>query len=701
MRHILGICAVILLLSRAGAGQPLNFVVINLDDTRFDGVDLMDVALQPELVGEGALFVESFVTNPSCSPSRASLLTGLYAARHGTRVNEGVIGGADTFRERGSDLQTLAVWLDAAGYQTGLFGKYLNAYSDGTEGSRGPGGSFYRPPGWDRWWALISQEHYGGVHGASYEAIEEDGSRTTFSNHANDDEYLTDLSGQQVQTFITDAVNASQPFLAVWAPYASHVEVPDFLPAPADRHLDDYSTLEPWRPPSWDEADVSDKPRWVQTAGHDAGLQTLTDDGRQRAYETLLAIDEQLEALLDHLVTLGVDQDTVVLLTSDNGVSWGEHRWFAQGKACPYEECLRVPMVVRYPAGIPSTPATVSAPVLNIDVAPTIAALAKVTLPVAVDGKSFDGWLGDSPPTSWRTDFLIEMRRAFRGDTVAYVGQVADGDQLKLFHGDPRAQPRGETIFEFDSGNGVSAGAVAVPIGADATASFSNLGNSVVANVAATQKTHNASENRLTIGDSSPNHDGVYWWEEVDQGAAFAPRYPVPDYFGVRDVENGYTWVEYETGERELYDLDLDPDQLENEADAPAYATIRQQLETRLDQLLPAPLSPVCSDGLDNDGDGLIDFPADLGCQLASSHLENPRCDNDHDDDGDGGIDWDGGSEGGSADPQCASKPWKDKEKKSSFRRCGLGSELILVAASLFWLLRSRRREAALRRRSS
>jgi len=370
MRHLLGIFAAILLASQAGVAQP-NFVVINLDDTRSDGVDLMTAVLQPDLVGDGALFVESFVPSPLCAPSRASLLTGLYASRHGTQ--RFLAGGAEAFRERGSDLQTLAVWLDAARYQTGLFGKYLNSYSDGTEGSRGPGGSFYRPPGWDRWWALVSPEHYGGVHGDTYEVIEEDGSRTTLSNHANDDEYLTDLSGQQVRAFITDAVNAGQPFLAVWAPYASHIETPSLLPAPADRHFDDFSALAPWRPASWDEADVSDKPRWVQFAEHDVAAQDLTDAMRQRTYETLLAVDEQLGALLDHLATLGVDQDTVVLLTSDNGVTWGEHRWFRQRKVCPYEECLRVPMVVRYPAGIPSTPVEVSAPVLNIDVAPTIA----------------------------------------------------------------------------------------------------------------------------------------------------------------------------------------------------------------------------------------------------------------------------------------------------------------------------------------
>jgi hypothetical protein len=174
----------------------------------------------------------------------------------------------------------------------------------------------------------------------------------------------------------------------------------------------------------------------------------------------------------------------------------------------------------------------------------------------------------------------------------------------------------------------------------------------------------------------------------------------VPDYFGVRDVENGYTWVEYETGERELYDLALDPDQLQNLAADPAYATVRQQLEARLGELIAPPLGPVCSDGLDNDADGLIDFPDDPGCQCWFSALENPRCDND--DDLDGGIDWDGGSQGGSPDPVCDSQPYRDREHRlrTGSYPCGLGAELILVLAALLWCLR-RRRRPALPRRSS
>jgi hypothetical protein len=252
-----------------------------------------------------------------------------------------------------------------------------------------------------------------------------------------------------------------------------------------------------------------------------------------------------------------------------------------------------------------------------------------------------------------------------------------------------------------------------VPIGADATASFSNLGDAVVANVAEKTKEH-VEGSSLTISDSSIDKHGVYWWEEVDQGAAFDPSYPVPDYSGVRCfgcLADGkeYTWVEYETGERELYDLDLDPDQLENAAENAAYETVRQQLEARLDELILPPLGPVCDDGRDNDADGYCDTatgtctdgstPGDPGCKYWFSSRENPRCDNDDDDDGDGKIDWDGGSGGGAADPQCPSEPARDKETPD--RRsypCGLGCELILVLPPLLWRWRRHRRQDLPRR---
>ena len=90
---------------------------------------------------------------------------------------------------------------------------------------------------------------------------------------------------------------------------------------------------------------------------------------------------------------------------------------------------------------------------------------------------------------------------------------------------------------------------------------------------------------------------------------------------------------------------------------------------------------PACGDELDNDGDGLADFAADPGCHSIASLRENPNCDDDLDNDSDGKIDWDGGSAAATPDPQCAGKPWKNKETAAS--SCGLGAEIALARAAL------------------
>ncbi len=562
-----------------------NFILINLDDTRADGIDRMPT-VAARLMGEGLQFSQSFVPLSLCCPSRASIFCGLYAFHHGTRQLAGDIGGAHVFRETGVDHETIAVWLQKGGYETGLFGKYLNAYS-GSEATAGPGGTFYVPPGWRRWRAMASSEHYGGILGPTYQLVDETGHVTVYDDHATDEQYSTDLLGRELRTFIADAVGAGKSFFAVYTPYASHADTPDFNPKPAARHLDAFADLPLWRPPSWDETDVTDKPRWIQALPLASPIAAaVSDQIRVRAYETLLAVDEQLGQVLDQLQDLGIDRDTVIFFTSDNGVTWGEHRFFGQGKECPYEECIRVPLIVRYPRGITTAPAVSAATVLNIDVPATIAELAGIEVPMPIDGVSLAGWFGGSPPFQWRTDFLLEHWNGNRNATINYVAHPTDGDRLRLQHGGPWPTPRESTVFEFDNGDGVSEGAIGVPLGVTADEAFSTLGDLVSVLVPFAVKQLDPAHDRLTIIDTSPDHASLYWLEEVDQGNAFEPVYPVPDFFGVRDVANQLTYVEHETGEVELYDLTSDPAQLQNVADDPSYESDRTRLAARMRELL-------------------------------------------------------------------------------------------------------------------
>lgn len=576
--------AVLAACGREGPAPRPNFLLINLDDARADGVGRMP-ALRQRVMEPGVVFRNAFATSTTCCPSRASLLTGRYAGRHGVRATGGPLGGARAFREGGADRQTIAVWLQRAGYRTGLFGKYLNGYNDATEGL--PDGSLYVPPGWDRWWAFVSPAHYGGVLGESYAVAHEDGSRTRFAGHEDDSQYSTDLAARELREFVSSAVESGRPFFAYWAPYAPHLESSargHAPPAPARRHAGALAGLDPWHPPRWGEPGARDRPRWVMGLRSDPQMRPLTERIRQGAYEALLSVDEQLARTLDHLEALGVARDTVVLLTSDQGAGWGEHGLFLQRKGCPYEECLRVPLVVSDPRSSGDAPAEVDAVALNIDLAATIAELAGLEIRAPTDGRSFAGWLRGRPPAGWRADHLIESWRVQRGDELRYSGPPADGDRLRLFHGDPRADPRPSLVFEFDSGDGVSDGAVAVAVGSDPDESFANLGHAVTARLPGTSmRLHRG---RLSIEPVAEPRQGVYWWEELDRGGVIEPRYATPDYVGVRDVANGFTWVEYETGERELYDLDADPHELENRADDPAYAGERRRLERRLRELL-------------------------------------------------------------------------------------------------------------------
>ncbi|MEN8183248.1 MAG: hypothetical protein ABFS46_12020, partial [Myxococcota bacterium] len=99
-----------------------------------------------------------------------------------------------------------------------------------------------------------------------------------------------------------------------------------------------------------------------------------------------------------------------------------------------------------------------------------------------------------------------------------------------------------------------------------------------------------------------------------------------------------------------------------------------------------------CDDGLDNDGDALVDHPADPGCRNSQWARENPRCDDDLDNDGDGRLDWDGGDEPGEPDPDCVDAPWRGDEGPRQ-SRCGVGFELALLLPWLGWLQRRGRRD--------
>jgi N-acetylglucosamine-6-sulfatase len=215
---------------------------------------------------------------------------------------------------------------------------------------------------------------------------------------------VTDVLGRKAHEFIAEADD--RPWFLEWTPVAPHTAA-----VAEPQHQDAFDDLPLWRPRSYDEGHIADKPAWVRRLGRlGPDMRTHIDKLRKRQYETLLSVDEWVGDFIDTLSAGGILDNTMVIFTSDNGYFWGEHR--LDGKNRPYEEATRVPYLLRYDAiGSSGETPTLAA---NIDLAPTFADLAGTSMPDA-DGTSLLPFLqGDVARV--RTGHLIEQQAV--GSTV-------------------------------------------------------------------------------------------------------------------------------------------------------------------------------------------------------------------------------------------------------------------------------------------
>ena len=334
--------------------------------------------VQRELVAKGVTFANAFVTNPQCCPSRVSILTGRYAHSTGVWSNVPPNGGFPAFHD---DRSTIATWLHAAGYRTALVGKYLNDYEAAAH--RG-----YVPPGWDRWVAIAEENgHY-------YDYDLTVNGTLVHRGHAPGD-YSTDVLTREAVDFIK---TARRPFFLYFAPAAPH---DPYIPAPPDTTA--CPDLAPYRPSSFGEDDVSDKPGFIRKLPWSETEVEMADQTRLGQCRTLLDVDRSVERIVSALRATGALSSTLIVFTSDNGLLWGEHR--LSYKSVPYEESIRVPMVMRYDP-MTNSPRVEQRFVLNVDLAPTFAALAG--LPHRpLGGRSLVPLLrGETVP--WRVSFPLE-----------------------------------------------------------------------------------------------------------------------------------------------------------------------------------------------------------------------------------------------------------------------------------------------------
>jgi arylsulfatase A-like enzyme len=394
---------------KRGSGERPNIILVEADD---QSVSQFQRQVMPhtfrELVDSGTTFSQMVATPPLCCPSRAATLTGSYPHNSGVMDN-----GRRAYPKLVDKGNILPVWLQRAGYETGLVGKFLDGYIQ--RGGLDPA------PGWDRWFMLKKPLSYWGPTILDQDTVRRYGSG----------KYLTRLLNTEAARFVRDNASGPDPFFLWYTPWAPHkgegrradrrapVCRKDGKPLPLpseharfkDAEVPDVST------PSFNEDDVSDKPRPFSSLPPLSPKKVETIKDRWRCGAAALAtVDQGVGKLIRVLRRTGELGNTMIVYTSDNGAIFGQHR-IPRGKIRPTDESARVPTVIR-PAATQIEPreAVSDAPVGTVDVAPTILDAAGAT-PCngskcrRIDGTSMWPLLSDPDASSWdsRRGLLLEL----------------------------------------------------------------------------------------------------------------------------------------------------------------------------------------------------------------------------------------------------------------------------------------------------
>lgn len=345
---------------------------------------------------EGATFEQTFVPTSVCSPSRASLLTGTYAHTHGVRVND--------IKDFPDDLPTFPALLKASGYDTGFIGKWhMN------------NGSSKPRPGFGYWLSFKGQGVYDdpvlNENGREYRA----------------DGYVTDILSEHAVDYIQTP--RDNPFCLIVAHKAGHKP---FQAAPRHQGAFEHATLP--EPENFGDT-LAGKPAWqrrykkcgLERQGWEAcgevpaslppGNWNAHDEDHLTHLRTLLAVDEGLGFLVQALTNMEQLENTVVIFTSDNGFMLGAHGLY--DKRVMYEEALKVPLVVRYPAQLTAGRRS-SRLVSLLDLAPTLLELGNETVPETMLGSSLLPLFNDEGAL-WRDRLLYEYFQEDPGPGVPTI----------------------------------------------------------------------------------------------------------------------------------------------------------------------------------------------------------------------------------------------------------------------------------------
>jgi N-acetylglucosamine-6-sulfatase len=381
-----------------------NFVFILTDDMRKD-----DLAYMPNtrdlIASQGVTFDNAYVPLASCCPSRASILRGQYVHNHKVWYSnkDSPIGGYQGWVTPGHESDNLATRLhEAGGYSTGLFGKYMNGYSETTG----------KPPGWTDWFAMNSDTGYFNY------SVNDNGVDKNFGSTAED--YFMDVLNTESQQFIQQSVSAGKPFFLYLSPHVPH------LPStPAPRHVNAFNGEPAPRLPSYNEEDVSDKPPWISSLPLISSTEAAAiQQQHEKRVESLQSVDEAVEDIVNKLSATQPEQlsNTYIVFTSDNGWQRGEHR-IPSKKYRPYEESSHMPLLIRGPGvATGSSDKLVTFP----DFMPTFLELAGIAQPDYIDGRSLVPLLNGTA-SSWRTAVLLEGRQFGSPEQDYFAIRTADG----------------------------------------------------------------------------------------------------------------------------------------------------------------------------------------------------------------------------------------------------------------------------------
>ncbi|GAA3634165.1 hypothetical protein GCM10022223_60620 [Kineosporia mesophila] len=366
-----------------------NIVFVLTDDLSMNLLQYLPTVQRMQ--HKGTSFSQYFVTDSLCCPSRASIFTGRYPHSTGIYRNSGPQGGYKTFMKKGLDGDTFATDLQTAGYRTAMMGKFMNQYATGE-----PGAALPVPEGWDEW-ALA-----GNAYGQYDYTLNQNGTVVKYGDEPED--YLTDVIGARGRDFVARAAAKNEPFMLEVATYTPHKPYPV-----AERHQNLFQDLKAPRTASYGKK-PQNAPAWMtQPALTEAEQKKMDRDFRKRA-QGVQAVDDLVRGLWEQLRASGIEDNTYLVFSSDNGYHMGEHGLIS-GKMTAYDTDVHVPLVVMGPDVTAGR--TVDAMGSNIDLRATFDDIAGQKTPKISDGQSLAGLWGSSPEDSAGPDrdlVLIEHR---------------------------------------------------------------------------------------------------------------------------------------------------------------------------------------------------------------------------------------------------------------------------------------------------